>query len=179
MPGQLLIEYLQRRDADYTCQYHEVAYRAPDIARLSCVQGGSFAKVVMIKIDGELAMMVVPAHDHVDLDGVRGELGVDNIVLASEREFGRRFPRCEIGAMPPFGHLYGLQTLMAENFPLFGDIAFNAGNHSEIIKMPLGEYLRLAFVTIVSDAVIARQRFTPKMPAALGFARYMPVQVAV
>jgi Ala-tRNA(Pro) deacylase len=176
MPGQLLIEYLQRRGAEYETCIHEVAYTAPEIAEQSHVQGGSFAKVVMIKADAELAMMVVPAHYHVDLDELSDELAVDEVILASEREFGRRFPRCEIGAMPPFGHLYGLQTYMINIFPDDCPIAFNAGNHSEIITMPLQEYMRLACVVVVNKGVVPSplnalevQRFsTPRQYAQVG-----------
>jgi Ala-tRNA(Pro) deacylase len=155
MSGQLLIEYLQRRGAEYDTYAHEVAYTAPEIAEQSHVQGGSFAKVVMIKADGELAMMVVPAHYHVDLDELADELAVDAVILACEKEFGRRFPRCEIGAMPPFGHLYGLQTYMVNIFPADYPIAFNAGSHSEIITMPLPEFIRLACVEVVTRGAVA------------------------
>lgn len=165
MPGQLLIEYLDRSGVDYVSQPHSVAYTAQEIAQSSHIQGRYFAKVVMIKINNELAMMVLPAHYQVDFDELGCELCANNIVLATEREFSRRFPRCEIGAMPPFGHLYGLQTFMAATFPVYGDIAFNAGSHSEIIRMSVRDYMRLAFVSIVSRGVVAPQYYLPEMLA--------------
>jgi Ala-tRNA(Pro) deacylase len=163
MPGQLLIEFLDRRGAQYNSFTHDVAYTAPEIAALCHVQGGSFAKVVMIKADSELAMMVVPAHYLVDLDSLSEELGVGQVVLACEKDFSRRFPRCEIGAMPPFGHLYGLQTYMANIFPENHNIAFNAGTHSEIITMSLYDYLRLACVNDVSKGFVSAQFTTAKV----------------
>ena len=154
MQSQLLIEYLERQRAQFTRQPHNVAYTAPEIAQISHINGHNFAKVVMIKVDGELAMMVLPAHYQVDLDVLQFALDADTIELAREREFRHRFPRCELGAMPPFGHLYGLQTYMVPVFDRNREIAFNAGTHSEIIRMPIGEYLRLAHVTEVVAGVI-------------------------
>ncbi len=153
MPGQLLFEYLDRQQAAYIRQSHRIAYTAPEIAESGHINGRNFAKVVMIKIDGELAMMVLPAHFHVALDALTMALAVECVELASEREFSYRFPRCEIGAMPPFGHLFGLQTFMVPVFDEYGEIAFNAGTHSELVRMPLQEYLRLAHVTEVAVGV--------------------------
>lgn len=155
MTGQLLIEYLDRRRADYLLQPHHVAYTAPEIAQHSHVAGNTFAKVVMVKVDGELAMVVLPAHYRVDLDALTCTLGVNHITLATEQEFGYRFPRCEIGAMPPFGHLYGLDAFMISVFGCSTTIAFNAGTHSEIIRMPMAEFLRLACPTEVGAGALS------------------------
>jgi len=154
MSGQLLIEYLDRRRADYILQRHHIAYTAPEIAEQSHVAGNAFAKVVMIKVDAELAMVVLPAHYRIDLDQLTTSLGVNHITLATEREFGYRFPRCEIGAMPPFGHLYGLDAFMIPVFQHSRMIAFNAGTHSEIIRMPMAEFLRLACLTEVGAGAV-------------------------
>lgn len=154
MPRQLLIEYLDKQHATYSCQTHEVAYTAPEIAERSHITGNQFAKVVMIIVEHELAMMVLPAHYQVDVESLKTELAVGSVTLASEREFGHRFPRCEIGAMPPFGHLFGLQAFMVPVFDQDKEIAFNAGSHAELIRMPFREYLRLAYVTEVADGII-------------------------
>ena len=144
MAGQLLIEYLERRKANFRRQLHRKAFTAMQAAQYSDVCDRDFAKVVMIKVDGELAMVVLPAHHHLKLSVLRDILGVGEVRLATEREFAFRFPRCEIGAMPPFGHLYGLQTYLIPMFDEGKEIAFNAGTHSELILMPLNEYIRLA-----------------------------------
>ena len=154
MSRQLLTEYLDRQRACYIRQHHGVAYTAPEIAESSHINGRNFAKVVMIKVDGELSMVVLPAHYHVDIDLLRTAIGAESLVLAQEREFSYRFPRCEPGAMPPFGHLYGFLTYMVPVFESCREIAFNAGTHSEIIRMPFYEYMRLAHVVEVPAGVI-------------------------
>ncbi len=161
MSRQLLIEYLERQRAAFTRQSHHVAYTAPEIAQSSHINGHCFAKVVMVKVDGELSMVVVPAHHHVDVDLLKSALGADQLSLAAEREFSYRFPRCEPGAMPPFGHLFGLQTYMVPVFAANGEIAFNAGTHSEIIRMAMDEYRRLAHVTEVPTGAIPPSMHCP------------------
>ena len=160
MPGQLLIEYLDRQRAIYSLQSHLVAYTAPEIAEVSHIAGNNFAKVVMVKVDGVLAMVVAPANYRIDLTGLVFQLGAKDIYLACEREFSHRFPRCDIGAMPPFGHLYGLETYVLPAFKPSGEIAFNAGSHTELIRMPASEYRRLAYAVelIIHEPEVSSSR---------------------
>lgn len=162
MSGQLLFEFLDRQRASYIRQPHRVAYTAAEIAEIGHINGRNFAKVVMIKVDGELAMMVLPAHYLVEPASLKSALGASRLELATEREFSYRFPRCELGAMPPFGHLFGFQTFMASVFNQCDEIAFNAGTHTELIRMSVKDYLRFACVIEVFDGVIPPSISSPK-----------------
>ncbi len=171
MADKLLVDYLKRSKADYQLISHSTAYTAPEIAESSHVHGRNFAKVVMVKIDGELSMIVLPAHYHVDLEMLRDVLAVGSVELATEREFNKRFPRCDTGAMPPFGHLYGVMTYMVPVFIEDEDVSFNAGTHTEIVTMPYAEFLRLAHVMEISNGIMppgltppAIHRRRPRIP---------------
>lgn len=154
MPRQLLIDYLERQRAQFTRESHQVWYRTPDVAPFNPLGDHSFARVVMIKVEGELAMMVLPMTYDVDAEALREALQVDSVDIAQEREYRYRFPRCEPGAMPPFGHLFGFLTYMVPVFAEGHDITFFGGTHDDIIHMPLEEYLRLAHVIEVADGVV-------------------------
>jgi Ala-tRNA(Pro) deacylase len=154
MPAEILIEYLDRSNALYSTQIHSGAFTAPEIAELAHIHGLNFAKVVILKMESELAMIVLPANYQVDLDELCEVLDVPFVELATESEFSYRFPRCETGAMPPFGHLYGLKAYMVPVFDKEGDIAFNAGSHCKVIKMPYYSFLRLSHVVEISSGVI-------------------------
>ena len=69
--------------------------------------------------------------------------------LATEFEFKDRFPDCELGAMPPFGNLYGMQVLVDENLAKDAEIAFNAGSHTELMRLSYQD-----FVTLVQPRVM-------------------------
>ncbi len=108
----------------------------------------------MINVDGDIAMAVLPATDRVDLPLLREITGSGKTRLATEREFQDLFPDCEIGAMPPFGNLYGLDVYVASSLTEDEEIAFNAGSHTELIKLSYADFERLVMPKVV-DLTIA------------------------
>jgi len=88
-------------------------------------------------------MAVLPASFNVDLSLLKGAAGAKTVALASETEFKDQFPNCEIGAMPPFGNLYGMPVLAEESLAKDKEIAFNAGTHSELIRLSWDDFVHL------------------------------------
>lgn len=103
-----LRDFLDSYDIKYLVISHSVAYTAQGIAAMVHLSGKKLAKTVIVRIDGTLAMAVVPASFHVDLDLLRDASGARVVEVATEREFKDVFPDCETGAMPPFGNLYSM-----------------------------------------------------------------------
>ena len=143
MPCEKLLEYLTENKVDYELKNHPSAYAAQDVAFKSGVPGRLFAKTVMVKLNGEMAMAVVPADSKVDFHLLKETASAKTITLAVEEEFGEKFPDCELGAMPPFGHLYGMKVFVAGSLIRADSISFNAGSHTEILTMPFWEFERL------------------------------------
>ena len=109
-----LCDYLDREQIRYTVISHSPAFTAQEIAAASHISGREIAKSVIVRIDGELAMAVLPASRHVDVE-LLGELtGSIRIEMAHEADFHDCFPGCETGAMPPFGNLYGMPVYVAD-----------------------------------------------------------------
>jgi Ala-tRNA(Pro) deacylase len=107
------------------------------------------AKTVVVNLDGHLAMAVVPADRKVDLERLRVAAGAVSAELADEREFMGDFPECEPGAMPPFGNLYGMAVYVEPHLAADPEIAFNAGSHTELIRMSYKDFERLAHPKLV------------------------------
>jgi Ala-tRNA(Pro) deacylase len=143
MPVEKLKTYLDEHDVKYVTIKHSRAYTAQEVAASAHIPGKRMAKSVMVKLDGEMAMAVLPASYQVDLDQLRARTGADVVELAGEDEFEALFPECELGAMPPFGRLYGMKTFMAAALADDEEIAFNAGSHTELIQLSYREYVRL------------------------------------
>jgi Ala-tRNA(Pro) deacylase len=122
---------------------HSSAYTSQEIAALAHVSGKEFAKTVMIKIDGQLAMAVLPASCYIDFDSIKSIFHTQNVSLASEAEFKDRFPECDLGAMPPFGNLYGMPVYVADSLAEHKEIAFNAGSHTEVMRLNYADYRRM------------------------------------
>ena len=143
MPATALKEYLDSHGIRYVSIRHSLAYTAQEVAASAHVLGRDFAKTVIVHSDEGLAMVVLPASRRLVLSDLREMMITDHVRLASEAEFKAAFPDCEVGAMPPFGHLYGLKTYVTANLADEHEIAFNAGTHTEVIKMAYEDYERL------------------------------------
>lgn len=143
MPVQKLREFLDSNKVKYVIITHSPAHTAQDIAAAAHVSGKEMAKTVMVKIDGEMTLVVLPASMRVDFTRLLDATGAQEVELAHEPEFAGLFPGCELGAMPPFGNLYGLPTMVAEELTEDEEIAFNAGSATELVKMAYRDFERL------------------------------------
>lgn len=175
MPSLLLIDYLERSQGRYRLIQHRPVVTAAATAALLGIAPRQFGKVVMLRVAGELMLMVIPAHYRVRPDRLGALLGAA-VALAQPGHFLRRFPRCEAGAMPPFGHLFGLRAL-ASALPVDGELFFKAGSHSETVAMAAAEFRRLAHVEELAGCAGAAARpATPaRLPRFLEHATTMPV----
>jgi Ala-tRNA(Pro) deacylase len=148
-----LKEFLDSKHIQYIVISHSPAFTAQQIAASAHVKGKELAKTVMVKIDGNLAMAVLPASQKVDLERLREAADAEQVELASEREFRDRFPDCDLGAMPPFGNLYGLDVYVADTLTDDEEIAFNAGSFTELVRMAYRDFEQLVQPEVVRFAV--------------------------
>lgn len=156
MPVAKLREFLDSHQVRYTTITHSAAFTAQGIAALTHIPGKELAKTVIVNVDDTLAMVVLPASLHVDLDLLRYVTGAKNVAIAHERDFQNCFPGCELGAMPPFGNLYDLPVYVDESLTKDREIAFNAGSHYELIRMAYDDYDKLVHPVV---ARIARMKY--------------------
>ena len=143
MPVKKLKEFLDSHNIKYVTISHSTVYTAQEIAASAHISGKELAKTVIVKLDGKMAMAVLPASYKIDFDLLKEATGANNIELASEHEFKDLFPGCTIGAMPPFGNLYGMDVYVARTLAEDKEIAFNAGSHSELIQLAYEDFERL------------------------------------
>ena len=127
----------------YEVYTHPLAYTAQEIAAKQHVPGKELAKVVMLEADDQLVMGVLPGNLKVHLHTARANLGAATLRLATEDEFRSRFPECEVGAMPPFGNLFGLQVVVDPALEKDQYIFFNAGNHVQTVRMKYKDFAEL------------------------------------
>jgi Ala-tRNA(Pro) deacylase len=143
MPVIKLKEFLDKHKVKYITLSHSTAYTASEIAALAHVKGRNMAKTVVVKLDGKLALAVLPAKYQVDLRKLREAAKAKSADLAREEEFAGRFPGCETGAMPPFGNLYDLPVYVDETLTRDEEIFFNACSHTELVQVSYSDFERL------------------------------------
>lgn len=143
MPGTKLRRFLDDNHVKYVTIRHSPAYTALALASSAHVPRKELAKTVVVKVNGKMAITVLPASRQLDVGLLKEAIGADKLELASEDEFEQFFPDCEVGAMPPFGNLYNLDVYCAEDLKEDEDIVFNAGSHREAIRMAYADFERL------------------------------------
>jgi Ala-tRNA(Pro) deacylase len=145
-----LKEVLDKAKIPYEIYNHPQAFTAQETAASQHLPGQEMAKVVMLKVDGSLVMAVVPASTMVSYGKVRASLRVKEVALATEDEFVSKFPECEIGAMPPFGNLFGLPVYVDPALEKDEMIFFNAGNHLQTVRLKYSDFAKLVRPNVVS-----------------------------
>ena len=143
MPAQKLKHLLDQHKIKYISINHSPAYTARETAASTFIPRREFAKTIIVDIDGEKVMAVVSASRHVSIEALRNLAHANEARLASEDEFGKLFPDCEVGAMPPFGSLYNMRVFVDEMVTEVDDLCFNAGSHEQILRMDCRDYLKL------------------------------------
>lgn len=148
-----LEDYLRENGVPFEVQHHPRAITAQEVAATEHVPGRMLAKVVIVLADnGEMAMLSLPAPYQVDLKKVGKVLGAKEARLAEEEEFEGAFPDCEVGAMPPFGNLYGLPVYVEEALTEDETIVFRAGTHTDTMSVRYGDFEQLVEPTIAEFA---------------------------
>lgn len=142
IPSRLQM-FLDQHKAKYDMMTHSAAFTAQEVAQAAHIKGRDFAKVVILKADGKLMMAVLPACCQININKLQTKMNAKYLEIATEEDFRDKFPECETGAMPPMGNLYGMPTIIDEQLTLDTEIAFNAGSHTELIKIPYAEYEKL------------------------------------
>ncbi|WP_319562915.1 YbaK/EbsC family protein [Marispirochaeta sp.] len=157
MASEKLIGFLQQNHVHFETAHHFENYTAQETAASAHVKGREFAKSVVVMLDGEPVMAVLPADCKVDLKRLKQLTGAKQASIAHEEEFSYMFPDCSVGAMPPFGNLYHVPVIADSDLMKDETITFNAGNHTEAIRMAAADYSRLVHPRIAN---IHRRRFS-------------------
>ena len=140
MPITKIKTFLDEKNIKYVMVKHSKAYTTQELAAAVHVSGYQIAKTVIIKVDGQLCMAVLPAAFQIDFAILKEVTGGKEVKLATEEEFKDMFPDCEVGAMPPFGNLYDMPVYVAEKLGYESIITFNAGTHTDLIQIAYDDF---------------------------------------
>jgi Ala-tRNA(Pro) deacylase len=144
MISNRLKDFLDRFEIGYDVMHHDPAFTAQELAARMHISGFEFTKAVVVKLDGEFALVAVPAPLRINFKELARMAGAKKCRLASEQEFQQFFPDCELGAMPPFGNLYQLPTYADVEVTRNENMVINAGTHAEALRLRFADFNRLA-----------------------------------
>ena len=130
-----LQELLRASKVKYTIMKHPVVYTAQEIAAAQHVPGRQLAKCVLVLTDRGPFLAVLPATHLIDMKKLRAVVRAKRLTIAKESDIKATFPDVEVGAMSPFGGLYQVPVAVDRLLASADEIVFNAGSHTETIKM--------------------------------------------
>ncbi len=163
MPALRLTSYLDSEKIRYLTIEHSPAFTAQEVAESAHIRGHKLAKTVILNLDNNLAMFVLPASYRVDLESLRRSINAIKLELCSEKQFKDLFPSCELGALPPFGNLYGMEVFMAQSLVNEADITFCSGTHTELIQMAYRDFQSLVKPIQIDHGAYPIRHTPPKM----------------
>lgn len=144
MLASKLKQYLDKNHVHYVSIPHASSYTAQQTAQIAHIPGKELAKTVIVKVNGQFKLIVLPACSQLNFKTLETELGSKKVELARESEFKSLFPECELGAMPPFGNLYNIETYVSKDLHDDKKIAFNGGSHNELVQLDYEDFKKLA-----------------------------------
>ncbi len=144
--------YLREHQVPFQLQQHAQAFSAQKIAETEHIPNRMVAKTVIIQADNALVALVLPASFRVDFQKAQAALGASEVRQAPEKKFATTFPDCELGAMPPFGNLYGIPVYVEQHLAEQETIVFPAGTHTETMSIKYADFARLVQPRVIAFA---------------------------
>lgn len=144
-----LQKLLDESGVEYEVLHHREDFRARTTAHDTHTPAGEFAKTVVLRTDGKYALAVLPATHHVAESRLARSIDAEDVRPATESEMRELFPDCDVGASPPIGSLYGLPTYASPVLERDEHITFNAGTHTDAVRMTWEDYARIALPKVV------------------------------
>lgn len=150
--------FLKERKIPYEVLSHPETYKALDLPESLQAPSKQVAKVVIVRAKHDYFMMVLPSHLRLDPRRVARVLWTDQASLATEEELKTLFPDCEVGAMPPFGTLYGVPVYVDISLIQEPVLYFQAGTHGHAVKMHFQDFKHWVNpkIGVLSDASMAQ-----------------------
>jgi Ala-tRNA(Pro) deacylase len=147
-----LQSHLREHGVSFTLRHHPRAFTARQVAASEHIPYDQLAKPVLVVAEAHPVLLVLPASRMIELTRLAQQLGARTARLADETEIGRVFADCELGALPPFGNLYGLDVFVDRTLAEDTYIEFRACTHTDTIRMRYADFERLVHPTLVDVA---------------------------
>lgn len=139
----LVTDFLAVRQVPFDVIFHRPTLGGQRLAEDLRLSGDGVAKSVVLEVDGDPVLVVLPASRQVDVESVRKALKAESVRLAPESWCRELFEETEPGALPPFGSQHEMTTVLDRGLTAFDEIVFTADRRDEAICMRLLDYVRI------------------------------------
>ena len=153
MVPERITRYLNAQGIRFDRIEHPRAVSAQKLAQALHASGHQVAKTVVVRVDGRPWLAVLAASEVVEPILLGAALGARHVELADESSLAEMFPDCELGAEPPFGHLYGMPVIIDAPLDRQERLIVRAGSHEEALVVSTKDLFRLERPVVASFGV--------------------------
>ena len=137
-----ITKLLDKTKVKYKVIEHKVVYTAHDAAQTTKKKLGEIAKVVLVRTDKSLVLIVLPAGKYLDLKGIKKALKAKNISIAKEKDI-TKYLKTKVGLLHPFGNVYNIKTLLDKGLAKTKKMIASAGSYSHSVEMAIKDFEKL------------------------------------
>jgi Ala-tRNA(Pro) deacylase len=141
MVPKKILNFLKKAKVKYEIIKHKTVFTAFDKSQTLKVPEKIVGKTLILKANNSLIFVLIPANKNLDLKKIKKKIGKDvkrpkeKVELASERLIKKRIKGVKLGAIPPFGNLWGFQTFVDNSIKKEKEIILNGGDWNFSIKI--------------------------------------------
>jgi Ala-tRNA(Pro) deacylase len=135
-----LSSFLEQHGTRYEICAHGKSRCSAETARRAGIPPHALAKSVIVEDDGGCVLAVVPSDRLVKLGELSRLLGRRHLHLADEERLGELFAGCERGAVPAFGMVWGIETVVDDEVEACPVVYVESGDHEQLLRLPHDEF---------------------------------------
>ncbi len=147
-----ILNHLDKSKVKYDIVEHKTVYTAYDLAQTLKKKLQEIAKTLLVKVDKEYYVVVIPAHYKLDLKKIKKLLKAKKVRIAKESEMKTKF-KVKPGAITPFGSTHKVGVIVDTALAKAREAIFSAGSFTESVRMKVKDFLKLEDSTTGSVAV--------------------------
>jgi len=140
---QRILDYLDSQNVPFEMLHHSQAFTAQEVAHSLHVSGKKCVKAVVARGDNKPVLVVMPASHRLNFQELKTALKAKQLEMLVESELVELFPDCDLGAVPPFGNLYGIAVWVDREVANAEKVLFCAGTHEDCIRMRYSDFAKL------------------------------------
>jgi Ala-tRNA(Pro) deacylase len=137
-----VLDLLVARGVEHTLLTHPPVLTSEEASRVRGTPLEAGAKALVCHADDQIVLIVVPADARLDNRAFRQQAGVKNVRMIDPAQV-QDLVGAPVGAVPPFGSLFGLTTYADREVVERDLIAFNAGARDVSVTMRGSDYAAL------------------------------------
>lgn len=135
--------YLKSLRIQFEPMLHAPATTASRRAHFARTPGRCVAKGVLVKAGDAFLLAVLPSTARIDFQKLSHVLCGAQVTLATEDQSQLIFGDCQRGALPPFGSLYGIRTILDSGLDQNSEIVCVGNQRHEGIRIGFRDYLAI------------------------------------